>query len=321
MGLGNFLKRQAGIGRLPDSQLNENTIIKLLKGGAPFIVALPIYDTVRINAGSSISKSMGGGYSQRVYSPGVSEKHQRKINTIVNCTFEQITIRHAQSNGKHIFIKINKIARAGLHNDSVVIELIDGRRYVFTMNGDIKNQWKTLGFKPQSALNVFYNLVHGSYLTALLKQQKSEQNIHQTEVEKEAINQEKQSKQEQMIAEIEKERIKEQKIIEKQREKKIKDLIKEQEKIEKNNQKMQTQTINNFSKKIKSLKEAQDIDAISIEEYNKLKKAFIKEIKSTPIPNDIDPLNKIKDCKKLLDLNLLTQEEYDELKNKFLKAL
>ena len=48
---------------------------------------------------------------------------------------------------------------------------------------------------------------------------------------------------------------------------------------------------------------------------------FIKEIKSTPIPNDIDPLNKIKDCKKLLDLNLLTQEEYDELKNKFLKAL
>ena len=171
MGLKNFIERQLGIGKLPNSQLNENTIINLFQAGVPFIVSLPIYDTVRINAGSSISKSMGGGYSQRVYSPGVSEKRQRRINTIINCTFEELTIRHAQSNGKHIFIKINHIYAAGMDKDSVVIELNNGLRYLFSMNNEIKNQWKKIGFKPQSVINVFYRVVNGTYQKMLMKQQ------------------------------------------------------------------------------------------------------------------------------------------------------
>ena len=37
MGLGNFIKKQAGVGRLPKDQLNEVTIYKLLHNGlVPF---------------------------------------------------------------------------------------------------------------------------------------------------------------------------------------------------------------------------------------------------------------------------------------------
>ena len=303
MGLENFIKRQMGIGKLPESQLNENTIIKIFNGGAPFIVLLPIYDTVRINAGSSISKSMGGGYSQRVYSPGVSEKRQRSINTIVSCTFEQLTIHHAHPNGKHIFIKINKIAGAGLDKDSVVIELVDGTRYNFTMDKKIKNQWKTLGFNPQSALNVFYKFVFGTYLKDLTQQQ-----LQQKE------NAKKQATIEKRKAEEEKDRKHQ---IKEQNNRLKKEHIENQKRIEK----IRIQTVNQFPIKLKKLKEAYDIDAFTQEEYETLKSQYINEIKFMRIPRNINHMAKIKECKELLDINAITQEEFDKLKLIFITSI
>ncbi len=164
MGLSNFLKRQAGIGRLPDSQLNEITIINLFKQGVPFVVALPIWDTERSSGGSSISKSMGGGFRQTVYYRPPSRKVQRKIVTNVTYNVDQLTIQHAQKNGKHIIIKANKIAKAGLLDNGVMIEHVDGRQYQFIMNNDIKNAWKTLGFNPHFPMDVFHKMLTGYYI-------------------------------------------------------------------------------------------------------------------------------------------------------------
>ena len=161
------MKRQAGIGRLPDSQLNEVTVANILKEGAPFVVYLPIWDTVKSGGGTSVSKSMGRGYRQTVYNPAPSRKVQRKVKTLITYNLEQITIQHAQKNGKHIIIKNKKIAKAGKGPDGVSIELEDGSQYQFIMDNDIKNRWKQLGFNPQFPINVFYNLVSGTYVREL----------------------------------------------------------------------------------------------------------------------------------------------------------
>lgn len=161
MGLGNFIKRHAGIGKLPDSQLNENTIINILSRGAPFIVALPIFDTVSAGGSTYLSKSMGGGFRQTVRNSPPKRKVQRKKLTYINYNSGQITIQHVQNNGAHIFINTNNIAKVGKLNNGLIIELINGIQYQFLMNNEIKNKWKTLGFKPQSIIDTFYRLIVG----------------------------------------------------------------------------------------------------------------------------------------------------------------
>ena len=167
MGLENFIKRQAGIGRLPDNQINELTVAQVLKTGAPFVVYLPIWDTERSYSGSSLSMSMGNGARQTVYHRDPGRKVQRHVKTLVTYNLEQLTIQHAQKNGKHIIIKTKKIAKVGKGTDGVQIELVDGLIYKFIMDKDIKNRWKQLGFNPQFPIDVFYNLLSGQYIREL----------------------------------------------------------------------------------------------------------------------------------------------------------
>lgn len=164
MGITNFIKRQAGIGRLPDSQLNEVTVAKVLNMGAPFVVNLPIWETQRVGASTSLSKSMGGGFRQSVYTPAPTRKVQRKVKTAITYDLKQLKILHAQKNGKHIIIKSNQIARVGKGPDGLTIEHSDGRVFQFIMDKDIKNRWKQLGFNPQFPIDIMYNIFSGVYL-------------------------------------------------------------------------------------------------------------------------------------------------------------
>ena len=164
MNIKNFIKRQAGIGRLPDDQLNEVTVTRILRDGAPFIVVLPTFDTVKSGGGYSISKSMGNGYRQTIYNQAPSKKVQRKISTIITFNIEQLIIQHAHKNGKHIIIKTNKITKAGKIKNGVIIELNDGIQYQFIMDSNIMNKWKTLGFNPQFTIDIFYKLLTGYYI-------------------------------------------------------------------------------------------------------------------------------------------------------------
>ena len=167
MGIGNFIKRHTGVDRLPDSELNEVTVVKVLKAGAPFVIYLPMWDTVKSGGGTSISKSMGGGYRQTVYNRPSSRKVQRKVKTLITYNLEQTTIQHAQKNGKHIIIKNNKIVGVGKGSDGISIELENGLQYQFIMDKEIKNKWKQLGFNPQFPIDVFYNLLSGAYVREL----------------------------------------------------------------------------------------------------------------------------------------------------------
>lgn len=299
MGLGNFIKRQAGIGKLPKNQLNQTTVLNIFKNGAPFIVVLPSYETIRNNSSSSISKSMGGGYRVTAYYRPPSLKHKKEILTNVSCTFEQLTIQHAQSNGKHIFININQIARYSKLNDRVMIELVDGIQYTFIMNKDIQNQWKTIGFNPQFVIDIFCNIVNGAYLNNIIKKQ---QRLDEK----------------QQLYKKEQEQLKKEDRIDAERFERIAKQNKQKEIEEENKLKNE---FNEFATKIRKLKEVYEVGGISQEEYIELKENFIYEIKSLPLPKDIDPLSKIKEAKELLDDNDITQEEFEIIKTKYIEIL
>ena len=166
MGLGNFIKRTAGIGKLPKDQINEFTIINILKKGATFIVALPSFQTVSAGVGESVS-TYQGGIRTTFYTPAPKKRVQKRIVTNINYNNGQITIQHAQNNGAHIFINANSIAQIWKFNNGIKIELVNGVQYQFLMDKKIKNMWKGLGFNPQFVIDVFYNLIISGFQTSI----------------------------------------------------------------------------------------------------------------------------------------------------------
>ena len=85
---------------------------------------------------------------------------------MIVCEPSQIKILHAMPNGKHIFIKYSNIHLVGKVKDGVIIELNDGKQYVFKFNNKIKEAITITGFNPQFILDVFYDFVRGEWRTA-----------------------------------------------------------------------------------------------------------------------------------------------------------
>ena len=167
MGLGNYIKRKSGAYRLPDSQLNKEEIIKTLTGRMPFIVTLPLVETVKTGRGHSISRSQGG-YRQTYYTPAESKKVFRTVNTIITCEPNRIKIHHAKKNGEHMFVKYSDISVVakltnGKINNGVGIELENGKQFKFVWGKDHINAFKAMGFNPEFPVDVFYNFLLGEW--------------------------------------------------------------------------------------------------------------------------------------------------------------
>lgn len=167
MGLGNFIKRHSGAYRLPESQLNKEEIIKTLKGNMPFIVTLPLVETVKVGKGYSTSSS-SGGHRQTYYTPAPTQKVFRTVNTIVTCEPTRIKIHHAKKNGEHMFVKypdIDIVAKLnnGKINHGVLIELKNGKQFKFVWGKDHINAFKAMGFNPEFPVEVFYNFLLGEW--------------------------------------------------------------------------------------------------------------------------------------------------------------
>lgn len=172
MGLGNYIKRKSGAYRLPDSQLNKNEIIKTLTQRMPFIVTLPLVETVKTGKGYSISRSQGR-YRQTYYTPAESKKVFRTVNTIITCEPNRIKIHHAKKNGEHMFVKYSDISIVakltnGKINNGVGIELENGKQFKFVWGKDHINAFKAMGFNPEFPVDVFYNFLLGEWQTAFI---------------------------------------------------------------------------------------------------------------------------------------------------------
>lgn len=184
MGLGNYIKRKSGAYRLPDSQLNKEEIIKTLTGRMPFIVTLPLVETVKTGKGHSISRSQGG-YRQTYYTPAESKKVFRTVNTIITCEPTRIKIHHAKKNGEHMFVKYSDISVVakltnGKINNGVGIELENGKQFKFIWGKDHINAFKAMGFNPEFPVDVFYNFLLGEWKVIFPQESMSKNNTKKT---------------------------------------------------------------------------------------------------------------------------------------------
>lgn len=200
MGLGNFIKRHSGAYRLPDSQLNKEEIIKTLKGRMPFLVQLPLVETVRTGKGYSTSSS-SGRIRQTYYTPAQTKKVFRTVNTVITCEATRIKIHHAKKNGEHMFVKykdiaiVNKLTN-GKINNGVAIELENGKQFLFMWEKSHINATKAAGFNPEFPIDVFYNLLLGEWKTIFpqetkpktKKQNKKKKTTNKTKTKKDDIN-------------------------------------------------------------------------------------------------------------------------------------
>ena len=320
--------------RLPDSKINEVTVLEVLMNGAPFIVTLPITQLVQTSNGHGLSVRVGF-YRQTFYSPPKTEMRFRKVNTTIEYAPDGITINHAMPNGQHVIVNPKAIAKIRKYAYGVAAELNDGTTYVFEMDKNIQNFWKEYGFDPAMPINVFYNIILGKLPKQLQDQFEKEAEIERKAAQKQAFQQAMIKRHEEMDKRAEQNRIKreQEKQLQKQREenKKLEEQ-KEKEKIEQKALEKQqkvliedniqrTKMFDEFAVKIKTLKETFDLGAISQEEYDEIKSTFLNQIFSSPIPEDIDPLVKLKESKELLDIEAITQEEFDKLKSKFLNKV
>ena len=320
--------------RLPDSKINEVTVLEVLMKGAPFIVTLPITQLVQTSNGHGLSVRVGF-YRQTFYSPPKTEMRFRKVSTTIEYDPDGITINHAMPNGQHVIVNPKAIAKIRKYAYGVAAELNDGTTYVFEMDKNIQNFWKEYGFDPAMPINVFYNIILGKLPKQLQDQFDKEAEIERQVAQKQAFQQAMIKRHEEMDKRAEQNRIKreQEKQLQKQREEneklekqKQKEKI-EQEALEKQQEVLiedniqRTKIFNEFAVKIKTLKETFDIGAISQEEYDEIKSTFLNQVFSSPIPEDIDPLVKLKESKELLDIEAITQDEFDKLKSKFLNKV
>lgn len=181
MGLGNFIKRHSGAYRLPESQLNKEEILKTLKSRMPFIVTLPLVETVKVGKGYSTSRSQGG-FRQTYYTPAESRKVFRTVNAIITCEPTRIKIHHAKKNGEHMFVKYSDISIVtkltnGKIKNGVGIELENGKQFKFVWGKDHINAFKAMGFNPEFPVDVFYNLLLGEWKIAFPQNSLPQNNI------------------------------------------------------------------------------------------------------------------------------------------------
>ena len=151
----------------------------------------------------------------------------------------------------------------------------------------------------QFVIDIFCNIVNGAYLNNIIKKQ---QRLDEK----------------QQLYKKEQEQLKKEDRIDAERFERIAKQNKQKEIEEENELKNE---FNEFATKIRKLKEVYEVGGISQEEYIELKENFIYEIKSLPLPKDIDPLSKIKEAKELLDDNDITQEEFEIIKTKYIEIL
>lgn len=333
MGIGDFIKQQAGIGRLPESEINEVTIYKYLKGQSPFVVTLPILETIKTGTYTGYSETHNG-FRTTYYEHPQTKKVFRKVKTTIQHTPQQIIISHALADGRHAYVDLTKPHKVMKRKDGLIIELHDGSRYIFEMDKEIKNFWKTKGFKPQAIINVFYNLLLGELPNELQQQidKQNQQIAHQQTITKTKENRNanenltcKQLTEEEIHKRIKKDTEKRQKQKEKEKRMSVENLVEEigktMEKEQKKNETKNKKIFNEFYNKIKLSKELYDTDAISQDEYIEIKKIAIEEIIDLPIPSDINPTSKLKEAKELLDIDAITQEDFENIKSKYLDLL
>lgn len=316
--------------RLPDSKINEGTVLEVLMNGAPFIITFPITQLAQTSNGHGSSVRVG--FYTQTYSPSKTEMRFRKVSTTIKYDYDGITINHAMPNGQHVIVNPNAIVKIRKYNYGVAAELNDGTTYIFEMDEKIQNFWKEYGFDPAMPINVFYNIILGKLPKQLQNQFEKETEIQRQAAQKQAFQQAMIKRHEEMDKRAEQNRIKreEEKQLQKQIEEKEKlEKQKEREKIEQEalerKQKIlmekniqRTKLFDEFAVKIKTLKETFDLDAISHEEYDEIKSTFLNQVFSSQIPVNIDSLVKLKESKELLDIGAITQEEFDKLKSKFL---
>ena len=240
MGLRNFIKGKSGAYKLPDSQLNKEHIITVLKRGMPFMVTLPIIETVKSGMGHSVSTTQGK-IRQTYYTPAESKKVFRTVETNIICEPNRIKILHAKKNGEHAFVKYNDIALvAKLTNGKLLygvgIELQNGKQYKFYNDKKHITAWKYSGFNPEFPVDVFYNFLLGEWKTVF-----AENNV------KEGV------------------------ITNKTAEKPKKQKTKKKKTAPKSNKKVDPM------KKIKEAKELLDMGAITQEEFNDIKSKYLKD--------------------------------------------
>ena len=316
--------------RLPDSKINEGTVLEVLMNGAPFIITFPITQLAQTSNGNGSSVRVG--FYTQTYSPSKTEMRFRKVSTTIKYDYDGITINHAMPNGQHVIVNPKAIVKIRKYDYGVAAELNDDTTYVFEMDEKIQNFWKEYGFDPAMPINVFYNIILGKLPKQLQNQFEKETEIQRQAAQKQAFQQAMIKRHEEMDKRAEQNRIKreEEKQLQKQIEEKEKlEKQKEREKIEQEalerKQKIlmekniqRTKLFDEFAVKIKTLKETFDLDAISHEEYDEIKSTFLNQVFSSQIPDDIDSLVKLKESKELLDIGAITQEEFDKLKSKFL---
>jgi RNA polymerase subunit RPABC4/transcription elongation factor Spt4 len=167
MGLGNFFKRKSGAYKLPESRINKSEVITLLKRNMPFIVTLPIIETIRQGKSHSISRSQGG-IRQTYYTPASKKKVFRTIETNINCEPNRIRIQHAKKNGEHIFVKYSDISIVakltnGKINNGVGIELNNGKQFKFVLGKEHIKAWEAMGLNPEFPIEVFYKFLLGEW--------------------------------------------------------------------------------------------------------------------------------------------------------------
>ncbi|WP_407454300.1 hypothetical protein [Methanobrevibacter sp.] len=172
MGFGNFLKRKSGAYKLPESRLNKTEVLTILQRNMPFIVTLPILETVRTGKGHATTFSIGGVRETHYY-PAERKKVFRTIKTNINCEPTRIRIQHAKQNGEHMFVKYSDISVVakltnGKMNNGVGIELQNGKQFKFVLGKEHIKAWKGLGFNPEFPIDVFYNFLLGEWQTAFI---------------------------------------------------------------------------------------------------------------------------------------------------------
>ena len=170
MGIGNFLKRRSGAYKLPESRINKSEVITILKRNMPFIVTLPIVETIRQGPSRSVSRSQGG-VRQTYYTPANKKNVFRTVDTNINCEPTRIRIQHAKKNGENMFVKYSDIAVVakltnGKINNGVGIELKNGKQFKFIFGNEHIKAWKAMGFHPEFPVEVFYNFLLGEWQTA-----------------------------------------------------------------------------------------------------------------------------------------------------------
>ena len=174
--------------RLPDSKINEGTVLEVLMNGAPFIITFPITQLAQTSNGHGSSVRVG--FYTQTYSPSKTEMRFRKVSTTIKYDYDGITINHAMPNGQHVIVNPNAIVKIRKYNYGVAAELNDGTTYIFEMDEKIQNFWKEYGFDPAMPINVFYNIILGKLPKQLQNQFEKETEIQRQAAQKQAFQQE-----------------------------------------------------------------------------------------------------------------------------------